>query len=49
MLGRCYAAAGKPDKAVECYLQALQADPKHPLAKGLLAAAEKQDAQTPRP
>ncbi len=38
MLGRCYSAQGRSDRAAACYMAALRSDPKHKLAKTLLAS-----------
>ncbi len=37
MLGRCYSAQGRNDRAAACYMAALRADPANHLAKNLLA------------
>ena len=40
MLGRCYSAQGRSDRAAVCYMAALRADPKNRLAKNLLTCIE---------
>lgn len=40
MLGRCYSARGQDDRAAACYMAALRSDPKHSLARSLLAKRE---------
>jgi len=47
MLGRCCARMGRRDQAAKYYAQALQSDPKHSLAKRLLASTTLQDQQLP--
>ncbi len=37
MLGRCYSAQGRSDRAAACYMAALRADPANSLAKNLIS------------
>ncbi|MCK4624634.1 MAG: tetratricopeptide repeat protein [Phycisphaerae bacterium] len=49
MLGRCYSAQGRSDRAAACYMAALRSDPKHKLAKTLMTSTLGSKLRTSNP